>query len=93
MLTFIFLLVVAVAILKVAELAPAGMVTVAGTEAFAGLLLVSATTSGVAVVLLSATVPVELEPPTTVLGFNVSVEKAAGAGAVTVSAADLLTPA
>jgi hypothetical protein len=93
MLALIFLLVVVVLILKVAELAPAGTVTFAGTVALVGLLLVSVTSKGVEVILLSVTVPTELDPPTTVLGFKVRDESAAGAGALTVSVADLFTPA
>jgi hypothetical protein len=92
----IFLLVVVVVILNSAELAPAGTVMFAGTTAFAGLLLVSFTTTGLDVTLSSITVPTEIDPPTTVLGFKVSDKSAAGAvgaGAVTVSVADLLAPA
>jgi len=89
----IFLLVLAVAILNVTELAPAGTVTFPGTIALAGLLLVSVTTKGVDVALFSVTVPTELDPPTTVVGFKVSEESVAGAGALTVSVADLFTPA
>jgi hypothetical protein len=92
-LAVIFLLVLLVVILKVAELAPAGMVTLDGTEAFAGLLLASATTTGIDVALFKVTVPTELAPPTTVFGFNASVESAAGDAAVTVKDADLLTAA
>ena len=68
-------------ILKVAELAPAGTVTFAGTIALVGLLLVSATNKGVEVILLSVTIPTELDPPTTVVGFKVREESAPGAGA------------
>jgi hypothetical protein len=93
MLALIFLLVVVVLILKVAELAPAGTVTFAGTVALVGLLLVSVTSKGVEVILLSVTVPTELDPPTTVVGFKARDESAAGAGALTVSVADLFTPA
>ena len=93
MLAVIFFLVVVVAMLKVAELAPAGTVTFAGTIALAGLLLVSVTTAGLDVTLLSAMVPTELDPPTTVFGFSVKAESAAGAGGLTVSVADLFTPA
>ena len=88
-----FLFVGAVLMLKVTELAPAGTVTLAGTDALEGLLLVRAITIGVEVTLLSVTVPTEFEPPTTVFGFRVSEERAAGDAAVTVSVADLLTPA
>jgi hypothetical protein len=58
---------------KVALVAPAGTVTLAGTVAADVLLLVSATTAPpVGAALLSATVPVEDIPPTTVVGFNAS---------------------
>ena len=89
----IFLLVLAVVILKVAALPPAGTVTFAGTIALVGLLLVSLTTKGLEVTLFSCTVPTELDPPTTVVGFKVRDESAADTGALTVSAADLFTPA
>ena len=91
-LTVTFLFVGAVLMLKLAELAPAGTVTFAGTDALAGLLLVSAITTAVAVTLLSVTVPTELEPPITVFGFRVSAESAAGDAADTVNVADLVTP-
>ena len=93
MLALSFLLVVVVVILKVAELAPAGTVTFAGTIALVGLLLVRVITDGLDVTLLSLTVPTELDPPTTVVGLKVKDESAAGAAALTVSVADLFTPA
>lgn len=94
MLAVIFLLVVLVAMLKFAVLAPAGTVTLAGTIACAGLPLFKVTTTGVVVTLLRVTVPTELVPPTTVFGLSVNDESAAGdAGAVTVKLADLLTAA
>lgn len=88
----IFLLVDAVVITKVAELTPAGMVTFGGTAAFVGLLLESETMIGVGVTLLSVTVPTELDPPTTVFGFTVNNESAAGVLGLTVSVADLFIP-
>ena len=88
----IFLVVGAVVILKLAELAPAGTVTFAGTLAFTGLLLVRVTTVAVGVILFSVTVPTEFDPPTTVVGFKVSDESTAGVDAVTVSVTDSLTP-
>jgi hypothetical protein len=93
MLALILLLTVVVATLKVAELAPAGTVTVAGTTAFDGLLLASVTTkppAGAALVIV--TVPVEFDPPTTVVGLKVTVESAAGTEGFTVSVADLVSP-
>ena len=91
-LTVTFLFVGAVLMLKLAELAPAGTVTFAGTDALTGSLLVSAITTVVAVTLLSVTVPTELEPPITVLGFRVSEVSTAGGATDTVNVADLVTP-
>jgi hypothetical protein len=91
-LAVIFLLVAVVVMLKVPELAPAGTVTFAGTLALVGLLLVSVTTTAPEVILLSVTVPTELVPPTTVVGFKVTDESAAGDGAFTVIVVDLFTP-
>ena len=95
MLALILLLTLVVVMLNVAELAPAGTVTFAGTFAFVGLLLASVTTKALVVALSSVTVPTALDPPTTVGGFNVRDASAAGAdaGAVTVSVEDLFTPA
>lgn len=70
MLALILLLTLVVVILNVAELAPAGTVTFAGTLAFVGLLLASVTTKALVVALSSVTVPTELDPPTTVVGFK-----------------------
>lgn len=92
MLALIFLLVVVVLILKVAELAPADTVTLAGTIALVGLLLASVTTTGLTAGLFNVTVPTELEPPTTVVGFKVRLESTAGAAGLTVMVADLFTP-
>jgi hypothetical protein len=94
MLALIFLLVGFVLMLKSAELAPAGTVTLAGTIAFVGLLLARVMTTGFDVILLRVTVPTELEPPTTVFGFKVkdSNASAAGAGGLTVNVADLVMP-
>lgn len=95
MLALILLLTLDVAMLNVAELAPAGTVTFAGTLAFVGLLLASVTTKALVVALSKITVPTELDPPTTVVGFKIKDASAAGvdAGAVTVSVEDLFTPA
>jgi hypothetical protein len=79
--------------LNVAELAPAGTVTVAATAAFFGLLLATVTTTGVDVTLLRITVPTTLDPPTTVFGFKVSDSNIAGVAGLTVNVADLLMPA
>lgn len=95
MVALIFLLVAVVLMLKLAALAPAGTVTLAGTTAFFGLLLVTETTTGVEVTLLRVTVPTEPDPPTTVFGFKLKDSNATGAGAggLTVSVADFVVPA
>ena len=82
---------VVVLMLKAAELAPAGTVTLAGTITFFGLLLARETTTGLEVTLLSVTVPTEFEPPTTVFGFKLKDSNATGAGGLTVNVADLMT--
>jgi len=79
-----------VSILNVALFAPAATVTVEGTVATEGLLLLSDTEIpplGAAPV--SFTVPVELAPPTTVLGMS---DSELNTGAVTVSVADFIEP-
>ena len=92
MLATTFLLVVFVVIVKVAEVAPAATVTLAGTVARV-LLLVSAIVAPPAgAALLSFTVPVEGDPPTTVVGLRVRDDSTAGVVGFTVSAADLVTP-
>jgi len=77
---------------KVALLAPAAMLTLAGTEAAAVLLLERVTTApeGGATA-LSVTVPWDALPPITLVGFSVN-EPTAGA-VVTESAAVSVTPA
>jgi hypothetical protein len=93
MLTLVFLFTV-VATLNVAELAPAGMVTLGGTLARVELLLARVTTAPpVGAGEVRFTVPVELEPTTTIDGLSVTDESVAGAAAFTTSAVDLLTPA
>jgi len=75
---------------KVAELVPAATVTVAGTLALVGLLLESETKvppSGAAP--LRLTVPVELEPPPTVVGFS---EREVNTGGFTASAVVCVMP-
>ena len=93
MVALIFLLVVIVLMLKAAELAPAGTVTLAGTIALFGLLLASETIMGLEVTLLSVTVATELEPPTTVFGFKLKDSSATAAAGLTVNVTDLLMPA
>jgi len=81
---------------KVALVAPAGMIALEGTLAAAVLLLERATCAPPAGAgALSVTVPAEdCIPPTTPVGFSVSEERvgAGGAAGVTVSEADLVAP-
>src|SRR2546423_12239593 len=65
---------------KVARVAPAGTVTLAGAEAADGLLLESATCAPPAGAgPFKVTVPVEFcKPPVTVVGFSVSEERTGG---------------
>jgi hypothetical protein len=78
---------------KLPVVPPAGMVTLDGTLA-AELLLESATCAPPAGAgAVNVTVPVEdCRPPNTLLGFSVREESVGGCG-VTVSEADLVTPA
>jgi hypothetical protein len=78
---------------NVALLAPAATVTVAGTVAADVLLLERETTAPpVGAGPLSVTVPVEGDPPVTLVGFSVSEERVR-AGGSTVSEAVLVAPA
>src|SRR5215510_9607601 len=66
---------------KVALLAPAATVTLAGTVATPVLLLDRATTAPpVGAALVSVTVPCDVLPPVTLVGFSVSEDKLAGGG-------------
>ena len=78
---------------KLALLAPAGTVTLAGTAAILGLLLARETTAPpLGAGPLRVTVPVEdCVPPVTLVGFSVSDDRVA-VGGVTVSDAVLLAP-
>jgi hypothetical protein len=79
---------------NVALLAPAATVAVAGTVAAAVLPLISETTAPpVGAGPLSVTVPVEGDPPVTLVGFNVSEESVGRACGNTVSEAVLVAPA
>ena len=78
---------------NVALLAPAATVTVTGTVAAAVLPLIRETTAPpVGAGPLSVTVPVEGDPPVTLVGFSVSEERVR-AGGSTVSEAVLVAPA
>jgi len=78
---------------KVKLLAPAGTVTLEGTVA-APLLLESSTCAPpVGAAPLSVTVPVEGDPPFTLVGLTANEESMAGLGGVTVSEAVLVAPA
>ena len=81
-----------VAMVKVALLAPAAMVTLTGVVAAAVLLLdsVTVTLPPLATGPVSVTVPVLLVPPVTLVGLRLT---EASAGVVTVSVALLVTPA
>ena len=75
---------------NVAEVEPAGIVTVAGTVPAAVLPEVRATTNPpVGAALVIVTVPVEAVPPVTAVGLNVSPERV---GAVSARAAEALVP-
>ena len=77
---------------KVVDIVPAVIVTDAGTVAAAVLELLSVTRAPpVGAFAVRVTVPVTLFPPAIVVGFRLSVERAAGTG-LTVSAAVLVNP-
>ena len=64
---------------KLAVLAPAATVTLAGTLA-AALLLANCTVTAVVALVLNVTVAVDALPPVTELGFNVSADNVGAAG-------------
>lgn len=72
---------------KLALVCPADTVTLDGTVATDGLLLLNATAVADVGAALSVTVPVELEPPLTLVGLSVSELSVTPAGAVTVKVA------
>lgn len=81
-----------VVIVKLALVAPAGTVTLAGVDATDVLLLESVTTTELEGALDKVTVPCEFEPPATLLGLKLSEERVIGAGLI-VSVAFFVTPA
>ena len=88
--TCVFLLTEVVFTLKVTDWLPAGTMIVGGTDALVGLLLDSVTwkppeDAGA----LSVTVPTELFPPRTLVGFRVKADSAAGGWGLTVKDVDL----
>jgi hypothetical protein len=87
----VWLATLVVVMVKVVDMLPAGTVTLAGTVA-AGSPLESVTTAppeGAEV--LSVTVPVELAPPVTLVGFRATEEKTADGGS-TVSVVPWVDP-
>jgi hypothetical protein len=78
---------------NVALLAPAGTVTLEGTVATPLLLESSTCAPPVGAAPLSVTVPVEGEPPVTLVGLSATEESVAELGGVIVSEAVLVAPA
>ena len=79
---------------NIALLAPAATVTLAWTVAAAVLPLIRETDAPpLGAGPLSVTVPVEGDPPVTLVGFSVSEERVGGACGITVSEAVWVTPA
>ena len=81
-----------VVIVNVALVLPLGIVTLAGTLAADELSLSETTTPPLGAVPLNVTVPVEVVPPVTLVGFNES-ELNNSVDGVTVSVAVFVTPA
>ena len=77
---------------KVALVAPAAIVTLAGTLATAALLLESDTTAGLGVTAAKVTVPVEELPPSTLVGLTVTALRTDEAGEFTVIGAKRIVP-
>ena len=76
---------------KLALVAPAGTVMLAGVDATEVLLLESVTRTELEGALDRVTVPCEFEPPATLLGLKISEESVIGAGLI-VSVAFFVTP-
>jgi hypothetical protein len=86
MVTWVEAVTARVVTVKAALVAPAGMVTLAGTVAAAVLLLESETTAPlVRAGPLSMTLPVEGAPPLTLVGFSVSMVRVGGGVTVRVA--------
>ena len=81
-----------VLMVNVADVFPAATVTLEGTVATDVLLLLNATVVADVGAALSVTVPVELEPPLTLVGLSVSELSVTPVGAVTVSVAPSVVP-
>jgi len=78
---------------NVALLAPAATVTLAGTVAAAVLPLIRETAAPpLGAGLLRVTVPIEVDPPVTLVGLSAIAESVAEPGGVTVSEAVLVPP-
>jgi len=77
---------------KVALVAPAAIVTLAGTLPTAALLLESDTTAGLGVTAAKVTVPVEELPPSTLVGLTVTALRTDEAGEFTVIGAKRIVP-
>src|SRR5439155_1246031 len=94
MTTLVDAVTVLVVTVKVALVAPAGTVTLAGTVAAAVLLLASVTTiPPLGAAPLRVTVPCDVPPPVTLVGLSVSVDSVTAAEAgFTVRATDLVVP-
>lgn len=91
--TTIFRLTDAVVMLKVAVVFPPGTVTIEGTAALPALLLDKLTTNPpVGAGAVSVTVPTEVLPPRTIVGFRERAESAAAGWGLTVKFADFVTP-
>ncbi len=89
MLTEVEAVTVKVVTLKIALVAPAGMVTLAGTATTVVLLLENETrTPPLGAGALSATLPVEGDPPLTLLGFSVSEVRVGPGGGCGVTLSD-----
>src|ERR1043166_4639949 len=92
--TLVALVTAVVVAVKPALVAPAAIVTLAGTDATPGRLLASdATTPPAGAALVNVTVPAEELPPVTLAGLTLTAESDAGGGTgVSVSVGERVTP-